>query len=40
MNERKEILYSYLDQVFEPKSSLSPDSLVDKWRVIPYETEN
>ena len=40
MNERKELLFSYLDQVFEPKSSLSPDSLADKWRIIPYETEN
>jgi len=40
MSERKELLFSYLDQVFEPKSSLSPDSLADKWRIIPYETEN
>ena len=40
MSERKELQFSYLDQIFEPKSSLSPDSLVDKWRIVPYEAEN
>jgi len=40
MNERKELLFSYMDQVFEPKSSLSTENLMDKWRIVPYECEN
>ena len=41
MIERKEngeILYTYLDEHFEPRENLSPYSLKDKWRVVPVGT--
>ena len=36
--ENVEILYTYLDEHFEPKENLSPYSLKDKWRVVPVGT--
>ncbi len=41
MIERKEhgeILYTYLDEHFEPRENLSPYALRDKWRVVPVGT--
>ena len=41
MIERKEngeILYTYLDEHFEPRENLSPYALMDKWRVVPIGT--
>ena len=38
MIERKEngeILYTYLDEHFEPRENLSPYALMDKWRIVP-----
>ena len=36
--ENGEILYTYLDQHFEPKENLSPYGLMDKWRIVPVGT--
>ena len=36
--ENGEILYTYLDEHFEPKENLSPYSLKNKWRVVPVGT--
>ena len=37
-NEKGEILYTYLDEHFEPRENLSPYSLKNKWRVVPVGT--
>ena len=36
--ENGEILYTYLDEHFEPRENLSPYALMDKWRVVPIGT--
>ena len=36
--ENGEILYTYLDEHFEPKENLSPYGLMDKWRIVPVGT--
>lgn len=36
--ENGEILYTDLDEHFEPKEALSPYALVDKWRIVPIGT--
>lgn len=36
--ENGEILYTCLDQHFEPKENLSPYGLMDKWRIVPVGT--
>lgn len=41
MIERKEngeVLYTYLDEHFEPRENLSPYALMDKWRIVPVGT--
>ena len=37
--ERKELFFCKLDEVFEPKENMSPYGLRDKWRIIPVTTE-
>lgn len=37
--ERKELFFCNLDEVFEPKANMSPYGLRDKWRVVPVSTE-
>ena len=36
--ENGEILYTDLDEHFEPKEALSPYALMDKWRIVPIGT--
>lgn len=38
-SERRELLFTKLEDVFGPAEKLSPYSLKDKWRVVPYEAE-
>ena len=37
--ERKELFFCKLDEVFEPKAHMSPYGLRDKWRIVPVSTE-
>jgi hypothetical protein len=37
--ERKELFFCQLDEVFEPKENMSPYGLRDKWRIVPVTTE-
>ena len=37
--ERKELFFCKLDEVFTPKEHMSPYGLRDKWRVVPVSTE-
>ena len=37
--ERKELFFCKLDEIFEPKENMSPYGLRDKWRIVPVTTE-
>ena len=38
-NERKELFYTDMSEIFGPKENMSPYMLKDKWRVLPIYTE-
>jgi len=39
MTERKELLFTNMDEIFFPKEHMSEYGLSDKWRVVPYVTD-